>query len=174
MDTAIAIGIGCGLVFGGILTAIILKLTKNDGSVKCKYDERQTLVRGRGFKYGFFTLMVYDLIYGFLDMALERRYADNFTALFMGVCLGVLVYVSYCIWNEGYFSMNENPRRVLAAFAIIAVINFSVSAYPLTHDELLTDGMLTYHCTNLVCGLLFVVIFLELLVKWLMGRKEEE
>lgn len=70
--------IGLVLVFAvsALLVLLLLKTTKNDGSIKCKYDERQELVRGRGFKYALFTI---------------------------GAIIGMMVYVIYAIWNEAYF-----------------------------------------------------------------------
>ena len=43
-------GVVCGILVGLLLMVVILKLTKTDGSLKCKYDERQQLVRGKGFQ----------------------------------------------------------------------------------------------------------------------------
>lgn len=43
------IGVMVGLVVGLLAAAMFLKFIKKDHSWKCKYDERQELVRGRGF-----------------------------------------------------------------------------------------------------------------------------
>ena len=53
MNVEMALGMVTGLVLGLILFIIILKVTKKDGKIKCQYDERQELARGKGFKYGY-------------------------------------------------------------------------------------------------------------------------
>ena len=77
MNESMVLGILCGLLIGGIVVVIILKLTKEDGSVKCKYDERQQLVRGIGFKYGF--LCCSSIIF-FMAWQILRQKGDIWTA----------------------------------------------------------------------------------------------
>lgn len=153
-----ALGVGCGIIFGLILLAVILKLTKTDGFMKCKYDERQQLVRGRGFKYAFFTLMFYNVFYGILDVALEKRVMDNFTGMIIGIVLGAMVYAIYCIWNDGYFSLNENPRRVRIAFFAIGVFNLALAFWSIAHGTVMEDGILTFRGANLFCGIMMLII----------------
>lgn len=174
MNIGYMLGVLCGVFLGGILIIAILRLTKKDGSIKCKYDERQQAVRGRGFKYGFFTLMFYDLIYAWSDDILGRRYFDNSVGMVVGIFLGVLVYVGYCIWHEGYFSLNENPKKVLIAFAVIAIMNFIIFAVNLIHGNVIKNGILTFNCINLFCGIMFLIIFGELFIKALCNKRETE
>lgn len=173
MNKSILLGILCGLLIGGIVVIIILKLTKEDGSVKCKYDERQQLVRGRGFKYGFFVLLIYDFVYGIAGFAAERRYLDDGAAMILGICAGVLVYASYCIWNDGYFSLNENPRKVLIAFVFIGIFNLLLGIRQIKAGALIVKGMLTFRCVNLLCGAMFLVLFLVIFAKWICNKREE-
>lgn len=174
MNSAEFAGIFSGLVIGMILVIVLLRLTKKDYSLRCKYDERQQLVRGRGFKYGFFTLMIYDIFYGWGMDALDQQYIDDVTAMIFGVCLGVAVYASYCIWHEGYFSLNENPKRVLLVFGILAVLNFIIFAVQILHGTVMEDGVITYHCVNLLSGVLFIFIFIVIFAKWFCNRREVE
>lgn len=174
MNNAMAIGIGCGIVVALIITFILLLVMKTDGSLKCKYDERQELVRGRGFKYGFFTLLIYFAVYGYLGIALEKLPVDHMTGCFVGILLGVLVCACYQIWNEGYFALNENRRRVLIIFAVVAVVNFLIAGRNMMHGEMVHNGVLTIHSLNLFCGLMFIIIAVVLFLKDRLGAKEEE
>lgn len=174
MNSGYMLGVLCGGLISIILVAVLLRLTKKDGSIKCKYDERQQAVRGRGFKYGFFTLMFYDLVYAWIDEILGRRYFENSVGMFVGIFLGVLVYVSYCIWHEGYFSLNENPKKVLIVFAVIAIMNFAVFAVQLNRGNVIENGILTFRCVNLLCGIMFLIVFGVLLIKAICNKKEME
>lgn len=174
MNRAMIIGIGCGIIVGLIVAFILLLVMKTDGSLKSKYDERQELVRGRGFKYGFFTMMVYYVIYGFLGVALEKMPVDHLVGCILGILLGVLVCACYAIWNEGYFALNEDRKRVLIIFAVIAIVNFVVAGVNMMQYGLVQDGVLTIHSLNLFCGLLFIIIGIVLFLKDRLGAKEEE
>lgn len=174
MNGTILVGVGLGVLAGLIFVAVILVMTKKDGSIKCKYDERQDCVRGKGFKFSFFTLMIYDAAYGLMGVAAEKPIMDEFTAMMLGICIAVAVYAIYCIWNEAYFSLNESPKRVLLAFAVIAAVNLLLGITNLSHGELVTNGMLNFKSTNLMCGILFFAIFLTLLLKKRKNNMEAE
>lgn len=173
MNVGFLIALGCGIVIGLVLVAIILKVTKKDGSIKCKYDERQELARGKGFKYGFFTLLIYNVILAFGISAHET--ALNHIIVMMLILLGcgiaLAVYVTYCIWKEAYISLNENKTRVLIAFILLAAANFMmgfVSIYNTANNEV------SLGWTNIFCGCLFLEIFIAMGIKKLADQRKEE
>lgn len=174
MSTEYLLGVICGVVIGLILIVLLLRWTKKDGAAKCRYDERQELVRGRGFKYAFFTLITCNGVYVFADSLPEERMIDS--AVGVGVCIIIscVVYACYCIWNEGYFALNENPKRVLVAFILIALLNFGVFARTAITSGIMENGALSASCLNLVCGIMFLVIFAVLLLKYLQNKREAE
>lgn len=175
MNIGILVGVLTGIVIGIFFLIIFFKLTKKDGSIKCKFDERQELVRGRGFKYSFFTLVIYDAFIAFLSESLAlNRYMDSILLSLIGIFTAVLIYVSYCIWNEGYFSLNENPKKVLIGFAVIALFNFIIGFMNIKENGMFENGVLTYRCTNFLCGIIFLIIFAELLLKRIIIKAEEE
>lgn len=121
------VGLICAVAVGVGLILLIVKFTKTDKSIKSKYDERQKLVQGTAYKYGFFTMMIVVGIQvitgGFFGADLNMACVG-----FVDIVLGITVYSNYCIWNNVYFALNENPKRVMIIFAVIGVINL-VLAY---------------------------------------------
>lgn len=155
-----------GVAFGCCLVLLLLKAAKKGGSIKCKYDERQQLVRGRGFKYGFFGWMAFNGIYIFMDIGLEVQCMDTSMVLLSGMLVGVMVYASYCIWNDGYFSLNENPKRAMAILAAASLLNIACAAYRI-QEGLLENGVLTFlNGSNLSVAALSVILLAVLFVKW--------
>ena len=165
MSIYVKVGILVGMLIGIIIVTFFMKFTKKDGDMKCKYDERQANVRGKGYKLSFFTLFIYNAIYGLLGIMIEKRYVDSLAAMMIGICLAVAVYVVYCIWNDAYFSLNENPRRVIIGFGLIALLNLLLGVMNLYDGMVITDGMLNYRSVNLICGVLFIIIFITLILK---------
>ena len=55
MSTSYAAGLAFGIVTALIIFAVIWKFSKK--SMKGTFDERQELVRGRGYKYASFTML---------------------------------------------------------------------------------------------------------------------
>ena len=96
------------------------------------------------------------------------------TGVMLGICLAVLVHVVYCIWHECYFSMNEEPKRVLILFAIISVINVIITVRQGLAGELIENGMLTNQCANLMVAVMFGIIMVALAIKTLLKKREGE
>lgn len=163
-----------GIFVGIIIAFMMFKITNKDGSVKCRYDERQELVRGRGYKYAFFTLILYNVLFAIIDSVSEKRFMDSSIEMFIGVCISIMVYVSYCIWNEGYFSLNQRPKRILALFIIIGAYNIILSIGKLREGMYIKDGKLTFSASNFICGILMLVLAVVASVKMISNKKEEE
>ncbi len=163
-----------GVIIGILVLIIILKVTKTDGNIKCKYDERQELVRGKGFKYAFFTLLCYNFIVACLIMAFEEIPIDGSGYLMIGTIIGVLVYVTYAIWNEAYFSLNENPKKIMLVFALLGFSNLLLGIRQMIEGKFLENGVLTFHSMNFFIGIVMVIIFAVLVAKQICRRREED
>lgn len=170
----ILIGVIIGCIIGIILLLFILKLTKTDGDIKCKYDERQELVRGKGFKYAFFTLLFYNFAAACLTVAFEEIPIDSSGFLMIGVLIQLLVYVTYAIWNEAYFSLNENPRKVMIVLAVLGFVNLLFGIWQMADGRFLENGVLTFRSMNFFIGIVMIIIFLVLAVKQICRRREED
>ncbi len=167
------IGAMVGLVVGILAAVMFLKFIKKDHSWKCKYDERQELVRGRGFKYGFFTMLAYQwgyIVYGeFLEKIAIREVVMTF-----GIVLGLVVYVSYAVLNEGYFSLNKNPRRVVILFAIIAAGNLLIGLAQIPLGRFFVNGVISFPAVNVMLGLMMLFVLILLFVKRFCKKESEE
>lgn len=179
MSTEYMLGFALGILIVAVLFAIIFVLasrwTKTNYFGTCKYDERQELVRGKGFKYGFFAVLIYNALYGALDSVFaERLPVETMTAMFIGILVGVLVHVCYCIWNEGYIALNENPKRLKILFAFIALLNLIVFVMNVLHGEVVVDGIYQNSIINLGCTIMFLVIFIFMFAKELSDRRDND
>ena len=62
-----------GFVIGIVLVLIVSKFANKNRKVKTEYDERQKVLRGEGYKYGFYAMAIYaalNTILGIADCAL--------------------------------------------------------------------------------------------------------
>ena len=166
-------GVGAGIALGLVVTVAVLKAVKKDGRIKCRYDERQVLVQGRSFKYGFYTLLVCLMLDVFLG-DLADPYVDHGVIVFLCLAVGVIVGAGYAIWNDGYFSLNEYPKRVVAAFLAIALLNFVVFLRYIHEGELIENGVVTLSAINLICAVLLLVIVLIILARYACRKRQDE
>ncbi len=168
------IGFLAGIITGCCVAVLLFKMMKKDRSAKCKYDERQQIVRGRGFQYGFFGWMAFNGFCIVADIGLEVHFMDLSMTLFCGMVIGTAIYVSYSVWHDGYFSLNENPKRVLSILITATALNVACAVYRI-HNGLLEHGVLTFlNGANLMIAIVMVFLLAVMFVKWAAERRNQD
>jgi hypothetical protein len=173
MSTSYEAGLAFGIVTALIIFALIWKFSKK--TMKGTFDERQELVRGRGYKYACFTmlgLLTLDLLiesFGAFDALPVTREL----AIFVIILAGVMVYALYCIKNDSYFGVGTDTRTYRAVMWIVIVCN-AISGITGLKDGAIVDGKLSFGpCASLLFCLAFVIIMIMISVKKRGMDKEE-
>lgn len=168
---------GLGFIFGVIIfTAIIMipmliGITK-DKKLKRKYDERQELIRGRGFKYAFYTMVTISMLYSITLIGLGELPIEESAAIVIIVIMGIGVYAWYTILNDGYFALNERVPQTVITFIIIAIANFMIGISAWLDGGMVKNGVITFECLNLVCAIFLLITVLVILIKQHKDKKE--
>ena len=173
MSTSYGAGLAFGIVTALIIFALVWKFSKR--SMKGTFDERQELVRGRGYKYACFTmlgLLVLDLLIESLD-AFETLPVTRSLAIFIMILAGVMVYALYCIKNDSYFGVGTDTRTYRAVMWIVIVCN-AISGFSGLREGAIEDGKLAFGpCASLLFCLAFVIIMITLRIKQRKMAEEE-
>ena len=174
MSTNYAMGLAFGIVTALIRFAIVWKFSKK--SMKGTFDERQELVRGRGYKYASFTmlgLLTLDLLIESFD-AFETLPVTRTLAIFLMILAGVMVYALYCIKNDSYFGVGTDTRTYRAVMWVVIVCN-AISGFSGLKDGAMVDGKLSFGpCASLLFCLAFVIIMIMLSIKQRSMSEEED
>lgn len=172
---AYLIGMAVGIIFVVIGLTIIKRRNGGKGAF-CDFDERQELVRGRAFKYGFFTLLLYFIIAVSLGkIGVRQTYFDSATIIFMGICLGIMVFTSYAIWHDAYFSMQDKPRGWIILFVAMFFLNMVVGLGGLHEtDTSSSHGLLGEHSLNFCVGAMCAILVIVTAVRQIMNRRQGE
>ncbi len=174
MNIATLVGAFVGVFVGIVIVALLLKFTKTDKSNKCKYDERQQLVRGKGYQWGFFSMMAISVLSIVLEMGEMALPVEDSVVHFVSIIVGVGVYAGYCIMKDSYFALNENKKTVLIIFGVVGIINLSNGIVRIMDGSMMENGVVNYNCINFLCGILFVAIFILLLIKGMLDKREDD
>lgn len=166
MNNDYATGLAVGIIVAIVLFAIIWKFSKN--KMKGKFDERQELVRGRGYKYACFTLL------GLLTLDLLLECFRVFEALpitrelylFFMILVGVMVYALYCVKNDSYFGVGMDTRTYRAVMWIVIVCNAISAVSGLMNGGAMVDGKLAFGpWAALICVIAFIILMISLKVR---------
>lgn len=90
-----------------------------------KYDERQTLIRNRGCKYAFITVVVCNLVLLMVVESFNLKIASAFLLL-LPIVLGMYVAAGYSIYQGTSIALNAKNIRINAAVFIVIGILESV------------------------------------------------
>lgn len=165
----LAVGIAVALIIFGI--AYIF----NKKGLKGKYDERQELIRGRGYKYAFFTTISLLAAYLVADVGgfIDKTPMTHSLAIFFILIVVVIVYALYAIHNDAYFGVGMDARSYKALMWVIIVMN-GVSAYMQSRDGLIVDGKLVFGpCSQILFVIAFAAILISLHVRKAQLNKED-
>ena len=152
------IGILVGIIVGILLVPIVLMCINKDKKMKTEYDEMQEIIRGKGFKYGFFTGAIYTALLMILQIAKISIPATQEVIYFSIIFIALAVYVGYCVLKGAYFGLNSNRKRFYIFMFSISLINFAVPINYMIDGSFVQEGIITDSCINLMCGMLFFVV----------------
>lgn len=162
-----------GFFIGLGIAVIILAITKNKGEYKEKYDERQTLVRGKAFKYAFEVAIVYFAMLGiFAEADLLQKFSIS-GLIMSGIIISICVCASYAIWNDGYFSLSTNKRGLLISFGFIEIANIVLMIISFVSGMIIDNGKVSFFLGIIVSSVVFLVLFIIILVKSIIDRRED-
>lgn len=139
-----------------------------------EYDERQLVIRGNGFKYAFFTVLIGNLVFAAVSEVMKTQIFTPSTGYFASVMAAFLVFLSYCIWNDAYLTRNEKPVPMIIIFAVVGGINLLLGVLHIVDGTFIENGRVSDCIINLICGIVFVVLALVGLSKEIQSRREAD
>jgi len=163
-----------GIVIGLLLVVILMTSATKGGDVKAKFDERQELVRGRGFKYAFYGMIMWQLILFAVEPFVVTFPMTVGNTSLINILLGATIYAVYCIWNDGYFALNQRNGVIMAVLIIMGFINLLLGIHSFVKGYAWIGGQLSTRSINLFCGIVMIIVCVTMLLKrFVKDRKEE-
>lgn len=170
---ATSLGFVVGLMIAAIALVFIFKYANKDGKVRTEYDERQKAVRGKAYRYAFYTEVFAQAVIMCLFMSDVQLPIEDYALVFTGILAGCIVLAAYCIWNDVYWGMNNDHRRYHIVFLIATVLNALPVIFGVTGGTLFENGKLGMPLLNIIVLFMMAVIYVELLIKKLMDKKSD-
>lgn len=154
-----------------VIVALLVHVLKNmKNKTAPQYDERQLLVRGNAYKYGFFTLLSYYVGIGVLSVIMERDFATTYAYAGIGLCLGLIVFVTYSLFKDAYIGIKDNMSLSIGCSFLAGFCNAGPSLSNM--DRMLVGGILQNTFVQLLLGVTFIYIGIILIVKKQMNKRE--
>lgn len=135
----------------------------SDKFKEAKYDERQTAVRGRAFKYAYGTLLVALLFYAASDDI--WNWCVPLTGCAAAIVVSLVPYAWVSIMNEAYWWANTKRVGQYVTFALLGLMNLGLALSSWLRGDLIVDGVLQIGGANLVLGSVFIYVFVIAMIQ---------
>lgn len=167
------LGLVSVLIIVGVTVLIVKYLLK---ASPIKYDERQQLSRGVGYKYALIAYIIYSFINMLYDTSSENSWADPGMQFLVGVLIAITVLVSVWIAKDAWLSLNETPKRTIILIAIMGLINlFMGLTFPRHMSDSAPDGIIsTMNYASLAVAAMSAVILIVYSIKLLLDKISNE
>jgi hypothetical protein len=158
------------ITFGIAISCIAMKSLNKGQKVKQKYDERQLLVRGDAYKYGFLATLITNGVLMTLSVDGQTEFL-GVSAFFLPIFVGIVAQITYSIFKDAYIGLNDNTKNYLIFMAFVGILNLAIAIIATINGELIENGVLAYSFLNYLCGGLFIILGLELFIKSRLDKK---
>ncbi len=137
------------------------------------FDERQMILRGISYRYGFLTMSTLNILFGIILIYDEKYAGYGIGFLTISFVAGVLVYAIYNVWHDSFLTMHQNRRSYMVLLAAISLIQF-VNYFGNSDWRNIGAVMSGIAIVQLGCAILFLMILVTIILKSLVQGREEE
>lgn len=173
MNIFAASGVVVGMLVGVILIVVLFKFANTNHVVKTEYDERQQVLRYKGYMVGFYAAIIYEVIMLLISIAEIEIPAEAYVIHFGAIMAGAMALAIHSIWNDVYWGLNNNTKRYIAVFVILFLINAAAVVRAVMAGTLVEDGKLAAASVNLLVAAMILVIGIVLLIKQAADKKAQ-
>ncbi|MCR5402876.1 MAG: hypothetical protein K6E91_03535 [Butyrivibrio sp.] len=176
MNEKVAMGVTLGIMVGLVICVILFRFANKDKRIKTQYDERQEVIRGRGYRFGFYTMLFLEVVLMMAKMAGLVFPIEEYLIHMVTILIGTLVICIHSIWNGVYWGINNDHKRYYIIFIVAIVLNLIPVASSLAHSTIATKGFDSLPMLNVLVLIWMAVIGITALVKKLVDsvNKEED
>ena len=165
MNTTVSVGMAFGLMVGLVIAVILMKFANKDHKVKSQYDERQEMIKGRGYKYSFYTMLFMEVIVMLLEMSGIELPIESYLVHMIAILIGALVLCVHSIWNGVYWGLNNNRRSYTIIIVIAVILKLIPVIAAVTRDSLSGHGINSIPVLNLIVLVWMAIIGVAALAK---------
>ena len=129
----------------------------NNKFSEARYDERQTAVRGRAFKWAYATLLAALCVYAVTDGLWD--WCVPVAGCAVSVSASLVPFLLICIFGEAYWWTDTSRTGQYAAVALLGLLNLATAVVAAANGELVVNGELQLAGANLSLGAVFILVF---------------
>lgn len=157
-----------------VLAGVILMVSRSSKRER-HFDERQLMLRARGYRLGYTVTVVLMLLLTFLLDYDALTFVSPALGVYAVLMIGLVTFAVFCIMNDVFFSVGEKGGYYIVICAAIVVLDGLIVIARLADGSLLESGVLTFSVgSSAVMALGFLVILAALVIRKLRAEREAD
>ena len=166
------LGIAVGVFVASLLVLFRNRLSKDKQDC---YDERQVIVRGKGYQYAFFTTMGLLMLYATFAEPIEKYLEAGIIPLAI-LLFSILISMGYCLFHDAFWGLSskKNKRIAITVWALFSVLNVFNTVENISPDKIWIAGRLSSRFMVPLLLSIFLAIALILMVLKNRMKHDEE
>ena len=156
-----------------IVVVLVVALLDSNFSER-RYDERQTLVQGKSFRYAFLTMICYYFAIIIIMINPINTFVEDYVLTGLGIIIGISVFVIYSLLNDAYFAVNEKKRGILCVFGVLFVLNLIPGIINIAKGRIFTNEKVNYNIINILLAVMMFIFFIVMIVKNIKDKHVDE
>lgn len=136
-----------------------------------KYDERQSAEQARIYRWAFWTVIVYLLLWFFAEAVLQRRLWEGGFGAFLGFALGVGVFLIACAFRDALVRVGYKGFWMVVVINNLNLFNMINMARSKPSEALISGGVLTMEAAVWLLPLLVLEFDMAALIYYLRERR---
>ena len=176
-DKKLLLCVGVFLVlYLGWMAVLIFAATKSEKPTKraAQFDERQLAAQGAAFKWAFWSMLGYNILYMFICGIGGIVWCDDILSMWLGVIVGTTVFFVICIFRDAYFRPDQGKTGVIVCLNIIGLSQGVLGIEHLVDGTVVENGVLTADSLQLFFLAMLFVADVSLVIKRRMDKREEQ
>lgn len=155
-----------------VLVNTVKENENSDGTGE--YDERQFIIRGKGYRLGFFMYVIELSAVMILQLSGFDLPFSKSALIVILFALPIVVFSVYCILNDVYVGRKKSLKDATVILAIVVISNLVSAVRIMKNNKMIVNGKLSDECVTPVIAFSFAIILIVLLVHNYRARHLEE
>ncbi|MCD5000987.1 hypothetical protein IV487_00665 [Enterococcus saccharolyticus] len=141
--------------------------------MKQNFDERQLLVRQKGYKYAFIMEMVLIVIFYTDTLFATKEYFTMSAILALLLFLPVIFVTGYMVLNDAYYRVNEFNKLGFSSlfFLGLGLFHLYIFLSSQSYQRVIVDGQVTNNIVSVLSAIMFLNVGLCSSYKYLQNRR---
>lgn len=164
-----------GIFTGFIISFVYIFIMSSKKKCTNEYDERQMMIRGRGYSYAFYVVLLLGMIYGVFQ--------EDFPVFIpSGIILIIILFISgivlstYLIFNDAYWGYKYHKFKTYIIFYMAMFITNLVQVFiAISNNKMFINGILQFNGgLPLIVSVFFLYMTIILSIKTIIDKQNKD